>query len=127
MVVAETAPRDDETFGIEPAIYHRRWLILGCLCISLVMIVVAVSSLNVALPSIQESLGASGTELQWIIDAYALVFAGMLLPAGALGDRFGRKGALQFGLVVFGVAVLVASMANDPSQLIAARTLMGVG
>ena len=118
---------DDETFGIDPAIYHRRWLILGTLCISLVMIVVAVSSLNVALPSIQESLGASGTELQWIVDAYALVFAGMLLPAGALGDRFGRKGALQFGLVVFGVAVLVASMANDPSQLIAARTVMGVG
>jgi EmrB/QacA subfamily drug resistance transporter len=124
MVVAETA---DDTFGIDPAIYHRRWLILGTLCISLVMIVVAVSSLNVAIPSIQESLGASGTELQWIIDAYALVFAGALLPAGALGDRFGRKGALQFGLIVFGFAVLVASFADDPAQLIAARTVMGLG
>jgi EmrB/QacA subfamily drug resistance transporter len=128
MAVAETtAPDHEETFGIDPAVYHRRWLILGTLCISLVMIVVAVSSLNVAIPSIQDSLGASGTELQWIVDAYALVFAGVLLPAGALGDRFGRKGALQFGLVVFGTAVLIASLADDPSHLIAARTVMGVG
>ena len=136
MVVAETPSSPSpgpssipnaDTFGIDPAVYHRRWLILGTLCISLVMIVVAVSSLNVAIPRIQESLGASGTELQWIVDAYALVFAGVLLPAGALGDRFGRKGALQFGLVVFGLAVLLASRASDPSQLIAARAVMGVG
>lgn len=117
----------DDTFGIDPAVYHRRWLILGTLCISLVMIVVAVSSLNIAIPDIQSSLGASGTELQWIIDSYALVFAGALLPAGALGDRFGRKGALQLGLVIFGVAVLVASMADDPAHLIAARAFMGIG
>jgi EmrB/QacA subfamily drug resistance transporter len=117
----------DSTFGIDPVVYHRRWFILGSLCISLVMIVVAVSSMNVALPTIQTELGASGTELQWFIDAYALVFAGVLLPAGALGDRFGRKGALQFGLVVFGGAAIVASFANDPSQLIAARAAMGVG
>jgi EmrB/QacA subfamily drug resistance transporter len=117
----------EETFGIDPAVFHRRWLILGVLCISLVMIVVAVSSLNVALPKIQESLGASGTQLQWIVDAYALVFAGMLLPSGALGDRFGRKGALQLGLTIFGVAVLVASRVDAPSALIATRTIMGVG
>lgn len=124
---AAGADGSDDTFGIDPAIYHRRWLILGTLCISLVMIVVAVSSLNVAIPRIQESLDASGTQLQWIIDAYALVFAGVLLPAGALGDRFGRKGALQLGLTIFGLAVLVASFADDPAQLIAARTVMGVG
>ncbi len=136
MSVAETTPPtppgggDSEfpdTFGIDPAIYHRRWAILATLCISLVMIVVAVSSLNVAIPNIQESLDATGTDLQWIIDAYALVFAGVLLPAGALGDRFGRKGALQVGLVVFGLAGLIASTADDPSHLIAARVAMGAG
>jgi EmrB/QacA subfamily drug resistance transporter len=128
MTVAEpAAPTESDSFGIDPAIYARRWWILGSLCVSLVMIVVAVSSLNVALPTIQTELGASGTELSWIVDAYALVFAGMLLPAGALGDRFGRKGALQFGLVVFGGAAVVASFADDPTQLIAARAVMGVG
>jgi EmrB/QacA subfamily drug resistance transporter len=91
------------------------------------VIVLAVSSLNVAIPSIQRELGASGTQLQWIIDAYALVFAGTLLPAGALGDRFGRKGTLHIGLVIFGLAALLASAADDPSQLIAARVAMGVG
>jgi len=129
MAVAErpSEPVAEDTFGVDPDVYAKRWLILATLCISLVMIVVAVSSLNVAIPSVQEALDASGTELQWIVDAYALVFAGVLLPAGALGDRFGRKGALQFGLVVFGVAVLIASMADDPGQLVAARVAMGVG
>lgn len=129
MAVAEAVPAHDhgETFGIDPATYERRWWILGTLCISLVMIVVAVSSLNVAIPSIQEALDATGTDLQWIVDAYALVFAGVLLPAGALGDRFGRKGALQVGLVLFGVGTLVASAAGDPTQLIAARIVMGAG
>jgi EmrB/QacA subfamily drug resistance transporter len=124
MAVAESPP---DTFGVDPDVYARRWWILGTLCISLVTIVLAVSSLNVAIPRIQAELGASGTELQWIIDAYALVFAGMLLPAGALGDRFGRKGTLHIGLVVFGISALVASAADDPTQLIAARTAMGVG
>ncbi|HTN80724.1 MAG TPA: DHA2 family efflux MFS transporter permease subunit [Acidimicrobiales bacterium] len=116
-----------DTHGIPPQVYHRRWLILAILNLSLVTIVIAVSALNVALPTIQRDLGASGTELQWIVDAYALVFAGLLLPAGALGDRFGRKGALETGLVIFGLAALAASQANDPGQLIAMRTVMGVG
>lgn len=118
---------DDDTFGIDPAIDHRRWLILSVLCISLVTIVVAVSSLNVAIPTIIRELGANSTESLWIIEAYALVFAGVLLPAGALGDRFGRKWALLVGLVIFGVMALVASFASDPSQLIAARAVMGIG
>ncbi len=116
-----------DTFGVPPAVYHRRWLILGVLCISLVVIVVNVSSLNVALPTIQERLGASGTQLQWIVDGYALVFAGLLLPAGAIGDRFGRKGSLQAGLLIFGLAALAASRAGSPAELIAFRAVMGVG
>ena len=100
------APDASDTYGIDPVIYHRRWTILAVLCISLVTIVVAVSSLNVAIPTIIKQLGANSTESLWIIESYALVFAGVLLPAGALGDRFGRKWALLVGLVIFGVMAL---------------------
>ena len=109
------------------AVSHRRWLILGILCMSLVLVVVANTALNVALPTLVRELHAGSTELQWITDAYALVFAGLLLPAGALGDRFGRKGALQFGLAVVGVAALLSTFSTNPSQLIATRALMGLG
>src|SRR5437868_117971 len=82
--------------------FHQRWLILGVLCFSLLVIVVDNSILNVALPSLTRALHASNSELQWMVDAYTLVFAGLLLTAGSLGDRFGRRGALQVGLAVFG-------------------------
>ena len=124
---ASSGTDPEDTYGIDPAIYHRRWLILSVLCISLVTIVVAVSSLNVAIPTIIRELGANSTESLWIIEAYALVFAGVLLPAGALGDRFGRKWALLGGLVIFGGMALVASFAGSPAQLIAARAVMGIG
>ncbi|HMK10062.1 MAG TPA: MFS transporter, partial [Acidimicrobiales bacterium] len=75
-------------------IHQRRWITLGVLCLSLVVISVDNTILNVALPSIVRDLGAEGSQLQWIIDSYTIVFAGMLLTAGALGDRFGRKKAL---------------------------------
>lgn len=116
-------PSDDWAVHGHP----RRWLILAILCICLVLVVASVSSLNLAIPSLQRALGATQTELQWIIDAYALVFAGLLLPAGALGDRFGRKRMLVFGLVLFGVAALVASQADSPAQVIALRAVAGIG
>jgi len=116
-----------DTFGIAPDIYNNRKRILAVLCLSLVLIVVAVSSLNVAIPTIQQALDASPTQIQWIIDSYALVFAGFLLPAGAIGDRFGRKGALLTGLAIFGTCALAASFAKSPGQLIAARSFMGIG
>ena len=81
--------------------HPRRWLILAILCLCLVLVVASVSSLNVAIPSIQGALDASQSQLQWIIDAYALVFAGLLLPMGALGDRFGRKWTLLGGLTLY--------------------------
>ncbi|MCH7790119.1 MAG: MFS transporter, partial [Acidobacteria bacterium] len=86
--------------------YEQRWTVLWIMCLSLVLVVVSVSSLNVALPAIQQSLGATGSQLQWIVDSYALVFAGLLLPAGALGDRYGRRRALLAGLAIFSAAAL---------------------
>jgi EmrB/QacA subfamily drug resistance transporter len=107
--------------------YERRWWTLGVLCLSLVMIVVANASLNVALPTLVRDLHASASGLQWIVDAYSLVFAGLLLTAGALGDRYGRRLALNAGLLVFGVASGLAAFAGSSAQLVAARAIMGVG
>lgn len=115
--------------GIEPAVYQRRWKILVVLCTSLIIVIVGNTVLNVALPTLAspDQLGASNTELQWMVDAYALVFAGLLFTAGALGDRFGRKGALQAGLVVFALASLYGAFADTSAQVIAARAVMGLG
>ncbi len=115
-----TAPIDD-------ALYARRWWTLGVLCISLIVISVDNTILNVALPSIVRDLHAQGSQLQWIIDAYTIVFAGLLLTAGSLGDRLGRKGALTTGLVLFALFSALASRATSPTMLIAARGLMGIG
>src|SRR5438045_9649661 len=84
--------------------YERRWWTLVVLCISLVMIVMANASLNVALPTLAKDLNTGASGLQWIVDAYSLVFAGLLLTAGSLGDRYGRRAALNGGLIVFGAA-----------------------
>jgi EmrB/QacA subfamily drug resistance transporter len=113
-------------------VHERRWWILGVLCLSLLIIVVDNSILNVALPTLarpesQGGLDATTSQLQWMVDAYTLVFAGLLLTAGSLGDRFGRRGALQVGLSVFGLGSLLSAMSNSPSQLIASRSLMGIG
>jgi MFS transporter len=91
------------------------------------MVVSAVASLNVALPDIARATDASQSQLQWIIDAYALVFAGLLLPAGAFGDRYGRKGILLSGLVVLGGAAAAAIFVSSPSMLIGLRAVMGIG
>lgn len=124
--MSHTAPPGDQV-ATEQEADPRRWLALGVLCLCLVLVVASVSSLNVAIPSIVTALGASQTEQLWILDAYALVFAGVLLPAGALGDRYGRKGALLVGLGIFAGAAVVASQASDPTQLIALRAVMGIG
>jgi EmrB/QacA subfamily drug resistance transporter len=105
----------------------RRWWILIVLCLSLLVIVVDNSILNVAIPHIQRELGASTSQLQWIVDAYSLVFAGLLLTAGSLGDRFGRRPALQFGFATFGLGSLLAALSSDANQLIAFRAFMGIG
>jgi EmrB/QacA subfamily drug resistance transporter len=105
----------------------RRWLVLGVMCLSLLLIVMDNTIVNVALPTLQRDLDASTTQLQWVVDAYILVFAGLLLTMGSLGDRFGRRGALAIGLSVMGTASILSSFANSADQLIATRALMGVG
>ena len=128
MTATEAPPVIDPVmYGIDPKIYARRWTILGVLCLSLVLIVAAVSAVNVAIPAISRELEPSSSQLLWIVDAYAVVFAGLLLPFGALGDRLGRKGALQLGLALFAGSSTAAAFSSGPAPLIALRCLMGAG
>ncbi len=105
----------------------RRGAVLRVMCLALMMVVAAVASLNVALPGLARDTGATQTQLQWIVDAYALTFAALLLPAGAIGDRYGRKPLLALGLGLFGLASLAAMFVRTPEPLIALRAVMGVG
>ena len=112
---------------VQARAYERRWWILVVLCFSLLVIVLDNTILNVAIPTIVRDLDATNSQLQWMVDAYTLVFAGLLLTAGSLGDRFGRRGALRFGLVVFGLGSLASAFADSADQLIATRAFMGIG
>jgi EmrB/QacA subfamily drug resistance transporter len=105
----------------------RRWWTLVVLCGSLLVIGLDNTILNVALPTLDRDLDASSSQLQWIVDSYMLVFAAALLMAGALGDRFGRKRALSFGLVVFGLGSGLSALAGSADMLIVTRALMGIG
>jgi EmrB/QacA subfamily drug resistance transporter len=116
-----------EAPSVDPRVHARRWWTLAVLCLSLVLIGLDNTILNVALPTIQRTFNATAAELQWLVDAYVLVFAGLLLTMGALGDRFGRARALQVGLVIFGGSSLLAPLVADIGQLIAIRIAMGVG
>ncbi|HEY3722192.1 MAG TPA: MFS transporter [Acidimicrobiia bacterium] len=107
--------------------YRRRWLILAVLCFSLLVIVLDNSIVNVAIPTLIDQLHATNSQVQWMVDSYTLVFAGLLLTMGALGDRYGRRGALQAGFVVFGLGSLASALVNTADQLIATRAFMGIG
>jgi EmrB/QacA subfamily drug resistance transporter len=105
----------------------HRWRALGVICLCVTVIVLDNTILNVALPSIERSLHASASDLQWMVDAYTLTFASLLLVAGNLGDKYGRRGALLVGLVIFGVGSGLAAFATSATALIAFRALMGIG
>ncbi len=107
------------------ALDPRRWWTLAVLCMSLLIIVVDNTIVNVALPTLVRELGTSVSELQWVVDAYTLVFAGLLLLAGTLGDKFGRRRSLLAGLAVFGAASAAAAFANGVTELVTARAVMG--
>ena len=106
--------------------HDKRWIGLVFIGISLIVISLDNTVLNVALPSIARSLGASASDLQWILDGYVLVFASLLLTAGSLGDRIGRKKALQGGLVLFGIGSLAAALSTSTTMLIASRAFLGI-
>ena len=112
---------------IDPRVYERRWITLGVLCMSLLIIVMDNTILNVAIPSLITELGATNSQVQWIIDSYVLVFAGLLLTTGSLSDRFGRKGALQLGIVLFALGSAAAAMSTSANELIFTRAFMGIG
>ena len=116
--------------GPADGIHRRRWLILGVLITSLMAIVLDNTVLNVALKTIAEpgvGLGASQSQLEWGINSYTLVFAGLLFTFGVVGDRIGRKRMLMIGLVAFGLFSLITAYAQTPDQLIWARAAMGLG
>ena len=111
----------------DPIVQRRRWRILAILCLSIFLVVVDNLIVNVAIPTLARELGATTSGLQWIVDSYALVFAGLLLACGGLGDRFGRLRMMQIGMLLFGIFSAWAAFSNSTGELITARGLMGVG
>ncbi|GAA2209684.1 MFS transporter [Nonomuraea monospora] len=107
--------------------HPRRWLILIALCLSTMVLVIDNMALTVAVPALAADLGATSQDIQWVLESYMLVFAGLLLTAGSLSDRFGRRKVMVIGLVLFGASSAVATFATNPGELIAARVAMGVG
>jgi EmrB/QacA subfamily drug resistance transporter len=106
---------------------RRRGLVLAAMCLALVMVVSGVSMLNNALPHLAQSLALSQSRQQWVVDAYTVALAALLLPAGAIGDRFGRRGAMIGGIALYGVGMLWAATTGSANTLIAARVVAGLG
>ncbi|KPQ26450.1 MFS transporter [Halomonas sp. HL-93] len=105
----------------------RRWLVLFAVMLAFLPVVIDMTILHIAMPSLTPALGATGTEVLWIIDIYPLLMAGLLVPMGTLADRVGTRRVLLTGLVVFGVASLLAAFSTTPSMLIGARVLLAMG
>ncbi len=120
-----TTARRDESPARPPG--ARKWAVLAVLCVSLLVVSLDNTILNVALPDIVRDLHASSSQLQWIVDAYAIVFAGLLLALGSLGDRIGRKRLFVAGLVLFAAGSAASAFSRSPDTLVAARAFMGVG
>jgi MFS family permease len=106
---------------------NRKWWTLLAVSVATFMLLLDITVVNVALPSIRQDLGASFTDLQWVVDAYALTLAALVLPAGSLADRLGRRRLFAAGLAIFSIASLLSALAPDPTLLSLARALQGVG
>src|SRR4051794_9067872 len=111
----------------QKTIHDRRWWALAVMCVSLLVITLDNTILNVAIPALVRNLDASTSQLQWIVDGYTLVFAGLLLTAGSLGDRFGRKGALSLGLMIFCLGSTASAFAGSATALVFTRASMAIG
>jgi EmrB/QacA subfamily drug resistance transporter len=124
-----TGPGPHPAESAEPASERdpRRWLVLAVMSLGTLIVFLDLTVVNTALPSISVELGASTSQLQWVVDSYVLVLAGLLLLAGTVGDRFGRKRWMAVGLVVFAVGSVTAALADSIEQLIAGRAIQGLG
>ncbi|MFJ9429980.1 MFS transporter [Streptomyces sp. NPDC101490] len=126
-----TAPAVPAGPHVPEAVHRRRWAVLGVLMLSLLIVVLDNSILNVAVRTIAApaptGIGATQSELEWSINSYTLVFAGLLFTSGLLGDRLGRKKVLLFGITVFGIGSALAALSGSPGELIAYRAVMGLG
>ncbi|MCU1671668.1 MAG: Drug resistance transporter, EmrB/QacA subfamily [Blastococcus sp.] len=120
--VDRAAPPDDLRAG-----HARRWWVLATMTVCLVVVIMGNTILNVAIPTLQRELGATQGELQWAIDAYILVFAGLLFTWGVVGDRIGRRKVLLIGLAIFATGSVFAAFSSSPLELIAWRAVMGIG
>jgi MFS family permease len=107
--------------------YRMRWWTLSVVSVTVLLATIDETILNVAIPSLQRDLGASATSLLWLVNSYMLVFGGLLLTMGGVGDRFGRARMLRYGLAVFAFSSLGAALTQSPGQLISARAIMGMG
>jgi len=112
--------------SVKPSGYETRWLALLFINFSLFIVALDSAVLNAAIPTMSRDLDATSADIQWIIDAYSLMFAALLLTTGALSDRYGRKRWLQIGVAMFGTGSVVASLANSVEMLIAARVFLGI-
>ncbi len=123
----QPAPEDADRWMVSGEGHPRRWAILGVLIVSLLVVVLDNTILNIALPTIQRDLEATQGELVWAVDSYILVFAALLFTWGVLGDRYGRKRILIVGLIVFGLSSAACAFASTPQMLIGFRAVMGIG
>src|ERR671921_1543339 len=105
---------------------QRKWWTLIAVSVATFMLLLDITVVNVALPSIRDDLGANFTDLQWVIDAYALTLAALVLTAGSLADRLGRRRVFAIGLGIFSISSLVAGLASDPTFLNLARRAQGI-
>jgi len=127
LVEALTSPQRDDDFALAGLSSRARLWLLTVACFGVLLVIASMVALNTALPDIAIATSATQTQLTWIVDSYTLVLACLLLPAGALGDRYGRRGAMLVGLAVFGVASLVPAIWADPTIVIVFRALAGAG
>jgi EmrB/QacA subfamily drug resistance transporter len=122
-----SAPSTDRAEPTGDRAYARRWWVLATMTVCLLVVIMGNTILNVALPTLQRDLGATQGELQWAIDAYILVFAGLLFTWGVVGDRIGRRKVLLIGLSVFAIGSVFAAFSDSPIELIGWRAVMGIG
>ena len=119
----ETIAADPETTTRDP----RRWLVLAVMSLGTLIVFLDLTVVNTALPAISLDLGASTSDLQWVVDSYVLALAGLLMLAGSIGDRYGRRRWMTYGLLTFGAGSVVGAMAGSIEVLIAGRTIQGIG